>query len=577
MFALTMSSFLVLAMPLTVMADNEPNDDFANAETIYDSESEFGDLDASSDVNDYYKMFINSGMDVVISLSLTGSGFDFDLYLYNPSRTQVGSATTGSSFEYLIYETTSSGYYYINVRAISGAGDYMLTVMASSDSTPPVTDGTFNRATPESVPWSVGDYAASGGYLDLGAVIDKFKTEMTQDMSDDIKVSVSGSGGIGQYMIVEYAGLDGAKYKFDYSCRIYVAAEVSGKMTADDVDGYDGKASGKADVTADLLYKGSLWLGYYENPAKTKAYWAAEKMTLNIEASLDLSASVDLAISAGGYSMTGSADASAEADMDLQLTLEAEPGIPFMPAMDKDLAVSKTCVVSYSGSGSFDLVADLTATGYIKTMMGDDFEMPDSVHFDGSVSGTFTDYYSLYYYETTNKATGPAILNGGWAMVQNVDEMGLSDIGTRAEGFETEATYDPAKGMYTTYEPYLGPAGDMMDDYSDTDALDMTLAPASKEDAESFNDDPVAFLEAEGVSMPGSGVTGLLILLVLVVIVVVVVVVVVVMMTKKKAPPQQYPQPMYQQPPPPPQQYPPQDQYGQYPPQQGEYPPPPGQ
>lgn len=580
---------MVFSASAMVMADSEPNDDFSQANNFWSDDMVFGNLDSSEDPYDYYEIYLSRNEVITITVSPMDDSLNLAVNLYDYAETMVSTASELFGIYSINYNVARTGTYYVRIAALSGSGDYYLTNSVSSDYTPPVGDQ-FDKATPASVPWTAGDYAASGGYIDMGKLIDEMKEEMTQDMPDDVKVSISGSGGAGQYMIVEYAGLDGANYKFDYSCRLYAALEASGKMTANEAnvgggETIDGKASGKVSIEADLLYEGSIWLAYYENAAQTKAYWAAEKMTLNLEGSLDLSASVDMDMSAQGLNIESSVDASATADMDMTLTFEAEPGIPYMPAKDVDMDVSKTCTVSYSGNVEFNMEMDMTATGYLNNMIGDDIEMPEPVHYKGAVNGSFEDYFSLGYVQSTKKATGPALLNGGWFMMMQVDEIGLSDFGTRASGFETVATYDPIKGIYTTFEPFMGPAGDMMGGIADTGSMDMTLTPIAKEDAQAFIDNPVSFLKDEGVSMPGSS-SMLLILLIIVIVIVVVVVVVVMIVSKKKTPPQHPqpymgtpqqpmygPQPGYEQPPP---QYPPPqqpDQYGNYPPP----PPPPGQ
>ncbi|MFH0815980.1 MAG: pre-peptidase C-terminal domain-containing protein [Methanobacteriota archaeon] len=533
-----------------------------------------------------YDLTLTSSVATTITLDVP-AGSNFDMFLFNSLNINepiLSSENPSSSDETISFTSPISGRYYVVVDSISGGGTYTLTITTGTSG-----GGStgFEKTTPDTVPWTVGDYAASGAYLDLAGFIDEMKAQMTEDMPDGVKASISGSGGIGQYILVEYAGEEAGNYRFDYSCRIYAALAVDGKMTADNVDldgaTMDGTISGNADVTADLLYEGSLWLGYYENSGG-KAYWAGEKMTLNIAASLDLSANLDANIKAEGVTITGSVDASATADMDLQLTLESAPGIPFMPAKDEDISVERTCTVGYDGNVKFDMVVDMSATGYFDQMMGEDITLPDPVHVDEAASGEFTNTFALNYVASTNQATAPPLLNGGWGFVTYVDEVDLSGIGgTRATGFETTATYDPAKGMYTTYEPYFGPVGDMTDteipfvgSLPDTSTMDMTLEPVDKADAESFNDDPSAFLEDEGVSMPsGSSFPWLMVVLALVAVAVVVVLVVLMLMMKKKkaakfnqhpAPyqgQQPYGQQPYQQPP----------QPGQYPPPQEQYPP----
>lgn len=93
-----------------------------------------GILDSAKDKRDnVYYVYLRAGE--TLDVSLTGNaGTDFDLYLYDSTAASV-SAVAGmvtssekinSSTETISYEATEAGYYYIDVYAFAGAGNYTL-------------------------------------------------------------------------------------------------------------------------------------------------------------------------------------------------------------------------------------------------------------------------------------------------------------------------------------------------------------------------------------------------------------------------------------------------------------------
>jgi len=106
---------------------------FAQALTI-GAGSYTGFID-STDTNDYYKVNLSSGQMILVYLT-PPTGSDFDLYLYNPSQSQVASSTlSGNQTDTVSYMATSSGDYYIRVKQWSGSGVYSFTVWLSSVTT----------------------------------------------------------------------------------------------------------------------------------------------------------------------------------------------------------------------------------------------------------------------------------------------------------------------------------------------------------------------------------------------------------------------------------------------------------
>ena len=88
-------------------------------------------LDAT-DRNDYYKFNVTSGQ--VIKVKITPpSAADFDLYLHNPSQTQVGSSTRGAGLvDSIVYTANATGYWYCRAYQYSGTGNYGLSISTAS-------------------------------------------------------------------------------------------------------------------------------------------------------------------------------------------------------------------------------------------------------------------------------------------------------------------------------------------------------------------------------------------------------------------------------------------------------------
>jgi subtilisin-like proprotein convertase family protein len=87
-----------------------------------------GNLTSSSDTNDYYMFYAFNGQKINVTLDVP-AGFNFNLYLYNPSGTQKASSTSSGSGvdEALSYVANSEGYWRYEARWIScsGKGKYV--------------------------------------------------------------------------------------------------------------------------------------------------------------------------------------------------------------------------------------------------------------------------------------------------------------------------------------------------------------------------------------------------------------------------------------------------------------------
>lgn len=110
----------------------EKNDTRATATVISNNVTISATINNADDV-DYYKLYLNAGETLAITLS--GLPKDYDLYLYNANGTEVAYSSNGSTgdenIEYYVDTTTKAGYYYIYVvayQSVSSDENYTLTV-----------------------------------------------------------------------------------------------------------------------------------------------------------------------------------------------------------------------------------------------------------------------------------------------------------------------------------------------------------------------------------------------------------------------------------------------------------------
>ncbi len=107
------------------------SDNIANALTICSGQSVSGSVNYNNDWDDVYKIQVEAGRQLTISM--TGSGGDADLYLFPPGSTNLASGWKAESItegnnEFIQYTISTPGYWYIDVYAYSGATTYNLTV-----------------------------------------------------------------------------------------------------------------------------------------------------------------------------------------------------------------------------------------------------------------------------------------------------------------------------------------------------------------------------------------------------------------------------------------------------------------
>jgi len=92
-----------------------------------------GHLAPADDV-DFYKCWIPAGEIFKVDMN---PGGNYDLFLYDPGKNLlVGSESPGDESEEITYVAETSGYYYFEIRRISGSGDYSFSIEIL-DITPP--------------------------------------------------------------------------------------------------------------------------------------------------------------------------------------------------------------------------------------------------------------------------------------------------------------------------------------------------------------------------------------------------------------------------------------------------------
>jgi len=110
----------------TTSVDVDSGDGFGSATEVTNGTVWSEDL-GGSDTDDYFKIWLDVGQ--TLWVNMTGDLLtDFDLYLYDPSQTEIDSSLNLGSTESVSCMATVQGYYYVNVYDWGGiSGSYTLT------------------------------------------------------------------------------------------------------------------------------------------------------------------------------------------------------------------------------------------------------------------------------------------------------------------------------------------------------------------------------------------------------------------------------------------------------------------
>ncbi len=133
-FAMFLSIVAVLKPIARVKADTEPNDSFAQAESITPG-TYTGTVDDTTDVDDYYTITVLAGQTLDVNAT-PASGLQVWLGLYDVGQSEVISDLPNMGVMAKVSLTTNSAQssytYYILVEAWSGSGAYTLKVSLTS-------------------------------------------------------------------------------------------------------------------------------------------------------------------------------------------------------------------------------------------------------------------------------------------------------------------------------------------------------------------------------------------------------------------------------------------------------------
>ncbi len=579
-----MLSFATALVGAQDSMDTEPNDDFWNAVYVYDGNVISGSLDDTTDIEDYYQIWLNYGD--TLTVYMTGTGDDFDLDLYDWDELWVDDSATSGSVESITYTVEDSGYHYIVPNADWGSGTYTLTITVFEYTGGGGTGGGIVEGTgpgaqlPE---WNIGNGWSFGNVVDFE---EEFKDEIDQGLAEikaqGFDANVDVSGGLGVYFGVEV--VDDDKQVNGYECYdvhvkggigidFSLEADVKGSMdlygTIISIDG-----DGSVYAVGEAILDGHV---YY-----TVDNLAITKIDLKITAELEAEAHVDATMTTNDVAQRVKMDAAidiVDAEITFQLSFDPpvdmfqfpvkEGDVWYVPHTDTTVSgvlnAKGTVTTEISGSVPGEPPLDDKQTINLATEIGDN-------NFSEVVPGGPGGYDDYYNFVSGTRFECTQLIGDNIYIIETSagDAMALFDFGTRQDVTDflpidsiTEANagvqYDANSGFIT---------GATMNGEVVTDQVTM-------DEVESFVANPQGEVADEtGGRADSGGLIGLLLLIMIVIVVVVVVVVLAGRNKKPQQPQQQYQdpqQPQYyqEQPPPPPQ--PPQ----QYPPQDQQPPPPP--
>jgi hypothetical protein len=122
----------VSCTPVTPPESNNAVD----AATLCSDQTAYGYIDRATDLDDVYKIWVNAGQR--ISITMSGTGGDADLFLYPPGTTDVNinpiavSSTNDGNNEAIYAPISVSGFWYIDIYAYTDATNYTVKVTITS-------------------------------------------------------------------------------------------------------------------------------------------------------------------------------------------------------------------------------------------------------------------------------------------------------------------------------------------------------------------------------------------------------------------------------------------------------------
>ena len=118
-------------------ATPDTNNDISQAVEVHNYDTVFDSLSDADDWDDYYMIQMDAGevLDVYLVMDV---GTDFDIYIIDSSLNVLASSTSdnaalGIYTEQVSYIVPASGWYYIDVYAYLGSGDYSLLIRSTAE------------------------------------------------------------------------------------------------------------------------------------------------------------------------------------------------------------------------------------------------------------------------------------------------------------------------------------------------------------------------------------------------------------------------------------------------------------
>ena len=174
MLVTAVTSLFLTSILSSVLATPDINNDFSEAVEVKNNDVITESLDESDDLSDYFKIYLEAE-DVVEVIVAVPYGQDFDLYLYDESydlrnKSEIDNPGTDEYFEEVFLNATYTGWYYIEVYAFSGAGDYLLFAYATAE-------------------WTIMIYLDGDNDLETEAIVD-FMEMSEVGSTDDVNIVV---------------------------------------------------------------------------------------------------------------------------------------------------------------------------------------------------------------------------------------------------------------------------------------------------------------------------------------------------------------------------------------------------
>jgi hypothetical protein len=126
-------------VPGYVDATPDSNNNFTQAIEVFNNDYFIANVNDADDTDDYYKIYLEAGEELDAYVSILNVAQDFDLFLIAPDQvtlldsSEIDNPGTGVYYEWVACTAVTSGWYYIDVYAFAGSGDYQLDIYATAE------------------------------------------------------------------------------------------------------------------------------------------------------------------------------------------------------------------------------------------------------------------------------------------------------------------------------------------------------------------------------------------------------------------------------------------------------------